>query len=74
MTDQEVLRAIDAAITALEAYRQGRITETASKGSVQNTATRRAIIEKTATLLKEAFMAGPSGAPCRRCGGSGREP
>lgn len=74
MTDQEVLKAIETAIAAMEASRCGRTTKTASEGSIQDTAIRKALIEKTATLIKEAFMVGPSGAPCSRCGGSGREP
>ena len=63
MTNEEVLLRINAAIVAIEEFKKKNKT-----GSI----TEKDIEKNTGRLIKEAYMMGPAGQACPRCGGSGR--
>lgn len=75
MANEELLRILKQATIALEQYRLAQRTKTAStdrNNLIRESAQRLIIKNAVDSLVKEAYMLGPSGNICPRCGGSGR--
>lgn len=75
MTRNELIEILEQTANALEQYREAPSVKQASaakKISIRES-TQKAQLEKAIeSLIKEAFMLGPSGRTCPQCGGSGR--
>ena len=63
MTNEEILRRINAAVEAIEEFEQNSKTGSDTEKDIKKDMDR---------LIKKAYMMGPAGQTCPKCGGSGR--
>jgi hypothetical protein len=69
MTRQEILKKLQDAEAALDAFRQQNLSSTKS---LQEERENRQIVDASTQVARKSYMIGPSGTPCPTCGGSGR--
>jgi predicted Zn-ribbon and HTH transcriptional regulator len=69
MTRQEILKKLQEAEAALDAFKQQNLTSTKSW---QETDENNKIIATSTRVATKSYMLGPAGTQCPKCGGSGR--